>query len=347
MKTLFIEPGSPWENGYFESFNRQLRDELLNGEIFATLREAQVLIESWRRHYTPSGHTPRSATVRPARGHLAAGPWPALRYAPVSPRAGQSGRTVTHGLVSIRGQARMALNPCFPTKGRRHPCSWSRPSTAHDALASIGQSSRTEHRPLEEFGPQRTFSSTSIRHYLQRRIRIRKNQPLTGNSINSIGLKQMQSILKDCPLSGATRTSRRQAAMSPDDFVRLEGLGCAASGFNDHPRDHMKSASGLLWVGHERRDVNNVSLIQVYWLRLSSSAPPRSAPGDDRRKYHFSRSDRPGLPVGPDAGRGSPSPPQAGCARPRCPAARQGALQRAEAAQTWACAGRAWMPAKC
>ena len=49
--TLFIEPGSPWENGYIESFNGKLRDELLNGEIFYTLGEAKVLIEMWRRHY--------------------------------------------------------------------------------------------------------------------------------------------------------------------------------------------------------------------------------------------------------------------------------------------------------
>jgi len=51
VKTLYIEPGSPWENGYNESFNGKLRDELLNGEIFYSLREAQVLIEQWRRHY--------------------------------------------------------------------------------------------------------------------------------------------------------------------------------------------------------------------------------------------------------------------------------------------------------
>jgi putative transposase len=51
VATLFIEPGSPWENGYVESFNGKLRDELLNGEIFTTLHEAQVLIERWRRHY--------------------------------------------------------------------------------------------------------------------------------------------------------------------------------------------------------------------------------------------------------------------------------------------------------
>jgi len=49
--TLFIEPGSPWENGYNESFNGKLRDELLNGEIFYTLKEAKILIEQWRRHY--------------------------------------------------------------------------------------------------------------------------------------------------------------------------------------------------------------------------------------------------------------------------------------------------------
>src|SRR5262245_19719715 len=47
----YIERGSPWENGYIESFNARLRDELLNGEIFYTLREAQIVIESWRRHY--------------------------------------------------------------------------------------------------------------------------------------------------------------------------------------------------------------------------------------------------------------------------------------------------------
>jgi len=56
VKTLFIEPGSPWENGYIESFNGKLRDELLNREVFDTLLEAKVLIERWRRTYN---------TVRP------------------------------------------------------------------------------------------------------------------------------------------------------------------------------------------------------------------------------------------------------------------------------------------
>jgi transposase InsO family protein len=54
--TLYIEPGSPWENGYCESFNGKLRDELLNGEIFYSLKEAQIVIEKWRKHYN---------TVRP------------------------------------------------------------------------------------------------------------------------------------------------------------------------------------------------------------------------------------------------------------------------------------------
>jgi putative transposase len=51
VKSLFIEPGSPWENGYVESFNGKLRDELLEGEIFYSLKEAKVLIERWREHY--------------------------------------------------------------------------------------------------------------------------------------------------------------------------------------------------------------------------------------------------------------------------------------------------------
>jgi transposase InsO family protein len=55
-KTAYIEPGSPWENGYVESFNGKLRDELLNGEVFYTLAEAKIVIEQWRRHYN---------TVRP------------------------------------------------------------------------------------------------------------------------------------------------------------------------------------------------------------------------------------------------------------------------------------------
>ena len=67
VKTLYIEPGSPWENGYNESFNSKIRDEILNTEIFYTLKEAKVLIERWRHHYN---------TIRPHRS---------LRYRPPAP----------------------------------------------------------------------------------------------------------------------------------------------------------------------------------------------------------------------------------------------------------------------
>jgi putative transposase len=50
-KTAYITPGSPWENGFIESFNARLRDELLDGEIFYSLKEVRVVVESWRRHY--------------------------------------------------------------------------------------------------------------------------------------------------------------------------------------------------------------------------------------------------------------------------------------------------------
>ena len=59
-KTLYIEPGSPWENGYCESFNGKLLDECLNGEIFYSLKEAQVVIEQWRVHYNLVPYYPTS-----------------------------------------------------------------------------------------------------------------------------------------------------------------------------------------------------------------------------------------------------------------------------------------------
>ena len=86
-KTAYIAPGSPWENGYIESFNARLRDELLDGEIFYTLKEAQVIVESWRRHYN---------TVRPhaSLGYRPPAPevfvptfaaWPAAQSRPAPP----------------------------------------------------------------------------------------------------------------------------------------------------------------------------------------------------------------------------------------------------------------------
>jgi transposase InsO family protein len=75
VQPLFIEPGSPWENGYNESFNGKLRDELLNRELFFTLTEAAVLIEQWRVHYnTRRPHS--SLGYRPPAPQTIAAIWP-------------------------------------------------------------------------------------------------------------------------------------------------------------------------------------------------------------------------------------------------------------------------------
>lgn len=99
VKTLFIEPGSPWENGYDESLNGKLRDELLNTEVFDTLQEAKVLIERWRRHY--NGVRPHSS----------------LGYRPPAPEAIQLW-TPGSGAASLRTfhhRARMRLHGCNPS----------------------------------------------------------------------------------------------------------------------------------------------------------------------------------------------------------------------------------------
>jgi putative transposase len=86
-KTAYISQGSPWENRFIESFNARLRDELLRGEIFYSLREVQIVIESWRRHYN---------TIRPPAsiGYRAPAPevfvpalaaWPAAQSRPAPP----------------------------------------------------------------------------------------------------------------------------------------------------------------------------------------------------------------------------------------------------------------------
>jgi len=90
VQTLFIEPGSPWENGYNESFNGKLRDELLNGEVFYTLKEAQILIEQWRIHYN---------TVRPhsSLGYRSSAPQTVMTQ-PITSRfhANPSGNTIVN-----------------------------------------------------------------------------------------------------------------------------------------------------------------------------------------------------------------------------------------------------------
>lgn len=74
-KTAYIAPGSPWENGYIESFNAKLRDELLSGEIFYTLKEARIVIEGWRRHdNTVRPHS--SLGYRPPAPETPTWPWP-------------------------------------------------------------------------------------------------------------------------------------------------------------------------------------------------------------------------------------------------------------------------------
>ena len=83
VKTLYIEPGSPWENGYIESFNGKLRDELLNVEILTTLFEAQVLIENWRKDYN---------RIRPHS---------ALGYRPPAPEATMPGYGSTSLTLSV------------------------------------------------------------------------------------------------------------------------------------------------------------------------------------------------------------------------------------------------------
>ena len=90
VEMLFIEPGSPWENGYNESFNGKLRDELLNGEIFYSLAEAAVLVEQWRCEYN---------TVRP---HSACGGFPPAPEA-IKPSPWFLRMPVLHGPPQVLG----------------------------------------------------------------------------------------------------------------------------------------------------------------------------------------------------------------------------------------------------
>jgi putative transposase len=104
VKTLYITSGSPWENGYCESFNGSLRDELLNGEIFYSLAAARILIEAWRCHYN---------TVRPhsSLGHRHRKPLHRQRRPPVPLRS-------TYG-QHWRWRNECTNNPCGPLGGGR------------------------------------------------------------------------------------------------------------------------------------------------------------------------------------------------------------------------------------
>ena len=114
-KSLYIEPGSPWENGYCGPFNGKLRDERLNGEIFCSLKEAQTAIESWRVHYN---------TKRP---HSALGYWPPapLTILPRLDEAQSMHSPLTSPGTKYRsGHYRLGhltLSPRYHRSGRRRP----------------------------------------------------------------------------------------------------------------------------------------------------------------------------------------------------------------------------------
>jgi hypothetical protein len=136
-KTAYIAPGSPWENGYVESFNARLRDEILNGEIFYSLRVAAIVIESWRRHYnTVRPHA--SLGYRPPAPEvfippLTACPWPhdqCCTNIHPGPSMGASQRASYCGL--FRGEIR-SKSYGAPSVRVRSPAPWS-----HTEKRSIG-----------------------------------------------------------------------------------------------------------------------------------------------------------------------------------------------------------------
>ncbi len=92
-KTAYIAPGSPWENGFIESFNARLRDELLDGEIFYSLKEAKIVIESWRRHYN---------TLRPHGSLGYKPPAPEVFVPAMSARAAQQPRPAPQPMLASR-----------------------------------------------------------------------------------------------------------------------------------------------------------------------------------------------------------------------------------------------------
>jgi putative transposase len=92
-RTAYITPGSPWENGFIESFNARLRDELLDGEIFYSLAEAKIVIESWRRHYN---------AVRPHGSLGYKPPAPAVFVPALAARAAAQSRPATPPALASR-----------------------------------------------------------------------------------------------------------------------------------------------------------------------------------------------------------------------------------------------------
>ena len=122
-KTLYIEPGSPWENGYCESFNSKLRDEFLNGEIFYSMKEIRVLAERWRVHYN---------TIRPHSS---------LGYRPPAPEAWLASSNMGHG------EAESATLPTSPHPRLRLSNSTDNCATLTIQLVQkIGQATRIDQK---------------------------------------------------------------------------------------------------------------------------------------------------------------------------------------------------------
>ena len=109
--TLYIEPGSPWENGYCESFNGKLRDECLNGEIFYSLKEAQIVIEKWRVVYN---------TLRPhsSLGYRPPAPAACNPWAPPNPISQPSGCDVD-SLIATGTKTRAGQEYCVTQRSSR------------------------------------------------------------------------------------------------------------------------------------------------------------------------------------------------------------------------------------
>ena len=114
-RTLYIEPGSPWENGFCESFNGKLRDECLNGEIFYSLREATVVIEQWRNQYntirphSSTGYRPPATQTSTGKQQISMHPYSSLY--PIGPKypSGQQAKSATSRSFSL-----LMTLPAFP-----------------------------------------------------------------------------------------------------------------------------------------------------------------------------------------------------------------------------------------
>jgi putative transposase len=137
-KIACIEPGSPWETGYCESFSGKLRDELLNGEIFYSLKEAKTVIETWRRHYN---------TIRP---NSSLGYRPPAPEALVMPATAEIKLTSVMGLSVGAGQSRSPASSIYALRpkslGQRSPSI--RIPMPHTLSTALRRSARLQRRNL-------------------------------------------------------------------------------------------------------------------------------------------------------------------------------------------------------